>query len=64
MIGVRNERLIGYARVSTNDQESNLQVDALLAYGLLKEHLFFDKFVAGNFRLDQHGKVAGRASWT
>src|SRR5687767_9907753 len=43
MIRVQNERLIGYTRVSTNETELNLQVDALLAHGVLREHLFFDK---------------------
>jgi DNA invertase Pin-like site-specific DNA recombinase len=38
-----NSRLVGYARVSTNDQELNLQVDALLTHGVTKEYLFFDK---------------------
>jgi DNA invertase Pin-like site-specific DNA recombinase len=39
----QDPRMIGYARVSTNDQELNLQVDALEAQGVTKEHLFFDK---------------------
>ena len=39
----QDPRMIGYARVSTNDQELNLQVDALKAQGVTKEHLFFDK---------------------
>jgi DNA invertase Pin-like site-specific DNA recombinase len=43
MISTQNGRLIGYARVSTNDQELNLQVDSLLTHGVTKEHLFFDK---------------------
>ncbi len=39
----QDPRMIGYARVSTNDQELNLQVDALKSAGVKKEHLFFDK---------------------
>lgn len=38
-----NSRLVGYARVSTNEQELNLQTDALLQHGVNKEHLFCDK---------------------
>jgi DNA invertase Pin-like site-specific DNA recombinase len=38
-----NSRLVGYARVSTNEQELNLQTDALLQHGVKKEHLFCDK---------------------
>jgi len=36
-------RLIGYARVSTHDQELNLQIDALEKVGCLKEYIFVDK---------------------
>ena len=36
-------RLVGYARVSTNEQELSLQIDALLQHGVKKEHLFCDK---------------------
>jgi DNA invertase Pin-like site-specific DNA recombinase len=39
----QNQRLIGYARVSTNDQELSLQIDALLAHGVPKELIYFDK---------------------
>ena len=43
MILTQPERLVGYARVSTNDQELSLQIDALLQHGVNKEHLFCDK---------------------
>ena len=56
MISTQNSRLIGYARVSTNDQELNLQVDALLAHGVIKEHLFFDKLSGA--REDRPGLLA------
>ncbi len=36
-------RMIGYARVSTGDQELSLQIDALLNQGVRREHIFFDK---------------------
>lgn len=36
-------RLIGYARVSTTEQDLYLQTDALLAHGVTKKHLFCDK---------------------
>ena len=39
----RVERLIGNARVSTSELELDLQIDALLAHGVEKQHLFYDK---------------------
>ena len=40
---VLQQRLIGYARVSTSDQELSLQIDALLTHGVKREHIFCDK---------------------
>jgi len=34
---------IGYARVSTDDQDPQLQIDALLKAGVLEEDIFVDK---------------------
>ncbi|MFC1659782.1 recombinase family protein [Pseudomonadota bacterium] len=36
-------KLIGYARVSTNDQELHLQIDALVKEGVEAENIFTDK---------------------
>ena len=36
-------RLFGYARVSTDDQDLSLQVDALQQHGILKTAIFMDK---------------------
>ena len=59
MIITSNERLFGYARVSTTDQELNLQVDSLLAHGVEKHRLFCDK-ISGT-REDRPGLAACNA---
>jgi DNA invertase Pin-like site-specific DNA recombinase len=38
-----SQRLVGYARVSTNNQELQLQTDALLKAGVSKKMIFVDK---------------------
>lgn len=37
------EKLVGYVRVSTQDQEVRLQVDALVKAGCAKNLIFMDK---------------------
>jgi DNA invertase Pin-like site-specific DNA recombinase len=38
-----NGRTIGYARVSTDDQDLSLQIDALTGHGIPKSQIFTDK---------------------
>jgi DNA invertase Pin-like site-specific DNA recombinase len=52
-----NSRLVGYARVSTTDQELCLQIDALRQHGVQKEHLFCDKISGA--KEDRPGLAAG-----
>jgi DNA invertase Pin-like site-specific DNA recombinase len=40
---VLNGRLVGYARVSTDDQDLTLQLDSLLSLGVIREDIFTDK---------------------
>ena len=47
-----SSRLVGYARVSTTDQELCLQIDALRQHGVKKEHLFCDK-ISGARKFDR-----------
>ncbi len=37
------KKLIGYARVSTDDQNLDLQIDALIQAGCLKNDIYTDK---------------------
>lgn len=36
-------KIVGYARVSTDDQNLNLQIDALIKAGCYKENIYADK---------------------
>ena len=40
---VSDGRLVGYARVSTDDQNLTLQIDSLIAYGVKQDLIFTDK---------------------
>jgi len=48
------QMMIGYARVSTSDQNNQRQVDELIKYGVAPEDIFQDK---------QSGKTLDRAAW-
>ena len=40
---VLNGRLVGYARVSTDDQDLSLQIDSLTGLGINREDIFTEK---------------------
>lgn len=40
---IEGSRLLGYARVSTEDQDPSLQIDALEKPGIAKSFIFMDK---------------------
>ena len=40
---VFNGRLVGYARVSTDDQDLSLQMDSLIGLGVTQDDIFTDK---------------------
>lgn len=48
------QMMIGYARVSTQDQNNQRQIDELIKYGVAPEDIFQDK---------QSGKTLDRAAW-
>ena len=48
------QMMIGYARVSTNDQTNQRQIDELIKFGVAPEDIFQDK---------QSGKTLERAAW-
>jgi len=47
----------GYARVSTKEQHSDRQIYALTKAGVLKKHIFTDKFSGKNFKRPQYRKL-------
>ena len=51
-----NNRCFGYARVSTDDQDLSLQIDALMSYGVDQSDIFTDKISgAKEGRAGRHG---------
>jgi DNA invertase Pin-like site-specific DNA recombinase len=48
-------RLLGYARVSTDDQDLSLQIDAIEKHGIAKNPIFMDKLSGA--RCDRPGLI-------
>ena len=44
-----NRPLIGYARISTGDQKLDLQMDALVRYGVDRDQIYTDQMSGSNF---------------
>ena len=49
-VNIAEPHLLGYARVSTADQNPQLQIDALLAAGVAKEDIYHEKASTGSRR--------------
>ena len=52
--------LVGYIRVSTDDQNLNLQKDALIKYGIDQRNIFSDKTSGSKDKRVGLDKVLGR----
>lgn len=52
-------RLIGYVRVSTEEQETRLQIDALIKHGVKREHIYEDKASGGTMSRPQWNRIMG-----
>ena len=50
-----SSRLLGYARVSTDDQDLSLQIDALTRHGIPKARIYMDKLSGA--RSDRPGLI-------
>ncbi|WP_044934074.1 recombinase family protein [Pseudobutyrivibrio sp. LB2011] len=54
------ERIYGYARVSTREQNEDRQIIALMKMGVPKQNIYLDKLSGKNFERPQYKKLLGR----
>ena len=59
--------VVGYARVSTDDQDLTMQIQALVSSGIPRERIFAEKVSGAARRLPERAKalkMASRSGWT
>ena len=54
---IMNQKIYGYARVSTRDQNEDRQVLALIEMGVPEKNIFIDKQTGSNFERPQYKKM-------
>ena len=51
---MENQKVYGYVRVSTKEQNEDRQIQSMLNYGILKERIFIDKQSGKDFNRTEY----------